>query len=428
MMKQHAFPAIRRAGVLLLLTGLALSGCGRSSNGSAPGTPSPSPVPPTPTVSGTAKPAATPVPQDPLLDRIAKLTLDQKIGQMVLVGLEGTSMQAHAREMIDTYKVTGFILYKDNITGSAQTRALLTQLKEQNRANPFPLWLSVDQEGGRVDRFPAEYVKIPTMHEVGKTNKPAYSNLIGQALGEEVRSLGFNMDFAPVLDVNNNPNNPVIGDRSFGATPDVVIQHGIQVLKGIQSKQVVPVVKHFPGHGDTSVDSHLELPVIPKSLDALRAFELKPFAEAIRQQADAVMVGHLLLPKLDETNPATLSPKVITDLLRGELKFDGVVITDDMTMGGITKHAGIGDAAVRSVQAGSDILLVGHDYEQQKAVLQALKGAVQNGTLSEKRLEASIYRIAKLKEKYGVQDGPIPATDVQAVNRVIQSALEAGKK
>jgi beta-N-acetylhexosaminidase len=236
------------------------------------------------------------------------------------------------------------------------------------------------------------------------------------------------MNFAPVLDVNSNPNNPVIGNRSFGSEPETVIQHGIQVMKGIQSTKVVPVVKHFPGHGDTSVDSHLDLPVIRKTLEELRAFELKPFAEAIRQQTDVVMVGHLLLPQIDETNPASLSGKVITNLLRKEMKFDGVVITDDMTMGGITKHNDIGEAAVKSVLAGVDILLVGHDYEQQIQVLQTLKKRVEDGTVSEKRLDESVYRIAKLKAKYGLKDTLVTGVDVNAVNRSIEAALDSGKK
>jgi beta-N-acetylhexosaminidase len=421
MPRKYKFTSAWITVLTLALSCVLVSSCGTKNKGAAPSGPSASSLTPVPTPT----PTPSPTPADPIQQRVARMTLDEKIGQMVLVGLEGTSMQSHAREMIETYRVTGFILYKYNITGHAQTETLLNQLKEANRNNAFPLWLGVDQEGGRVDRFPAEFVKMPSAQEIGRSNKPEYAYQIGQALGAEVRSLGFNMDFAPVLDVNSNPNNPVIGDRSFGADPETVIKHGLQVMKGIQSKQIVPVVKHFPGHGDTSVDSHLDLPVIHKSLEELRSFELKPFAEAVKEQTDAVMVGHLLLPKIDATNPASLSAEVITNLLRKEMTFDGVVITDDLTMGGITKHADTGEAAVKSVLAGSDILLVGHDYEQQVSVLTALKKRVQDGTISEKRLEESVYRIARLKAKYGVQDTSVSDVDVNAVNRQIEAALNS---
>lgn len=423
----HKASSVYIAIMLFVLISLLVISCGKSGTGAVPSSPS-GPAASSPTPITTPLPTPSPTPVDEIQMRIAKMTVDEKIGQLVLVGLDGTTMQEHARKMIESYRVTGFILYKDNITSAAQTQALLNQLKETNRSNALPLWLSVDQEGGRVDRFPAEYVKIPTAQEVGRVNKSAYSYQIGQALGDEVSSLGFNMDFAPVLDVNSNPNNPVIGNRSFGADPETVIKHGLQVMKGLQSKQVVPVVKHFPGHGDTSVDSHLDLPVIRKSLVELRAFELKPFTEAVKQQTDAVMIGHLLLPQLDEENPASLSPQVITGLLREEMKFNGVVITDDMTMGGITKHQDIGAAAVKSVLAGSDIVLVGHDYEQQLSVLRTLKERVADGTISEKRLDESVYRIAKLKDKYGVEDSPVSSVDVKAVNRLIEAALQAGRK
>jgi beta-N-acetylhexosaminidase len=346
-------------------------------------------------------------PQDPIQLQIDQMTLVEKIGQMVIVGLEGTSMQANAKEMIESYKIGGFILYKNNITDAVQASILLNQLKGTNYSNIAPLWLSVDQEGGRVSRLPESFPKIPSAEDIGRKDQPEYSYQVGQQLAEDIRSLGFNMNFAPVLDINSNPNNPVIGSRSFGTEPQIVIRHGIQTMKGIQSKQVVPVVKHFPGHGDTSVDSHLELPVISKSIDELQAFELLPFADAIKQQADAIMIAHLLIPQIDEHSPASLSDKIIRQLLRAQLQFDGVVITDDMTMGGITNHYDIGEAAVKSVSAGSDIILVGHNYNQQITVLRALKQSAEDGRLKMKAIDDSVYRIIRLKLKYNLKDSPV---------------------
>lgn len=372
-------------------------------------------------------PAPTSEPVDLIKEQVNRMTVDEKIGQMVIVGLEGTTMQADAEEMIETYHIGGFILYKDNMTDAPQTLSLLNQLKKKNLSNTAPLWLSVDQEGGKVSRMPADFVKLPTARDVGRVNDPAYSYQIGQALGAVLHALGFNMDFAPVLDINSNPKNPVIGDRSYGTDAQVVIRHGLEVMKGIQSGQVAAVVKHFPGHGDTAIDSHLELPVVSKSLSELEQFELQPFMEAIKQNADAVMVAHLLIPNIDDTYPASISDKIITSLLRERLGYEGVVITDDMTMGGITNHYDIDEAAVRSIKAGSDILLIGHHYDQQISALRALKTSIEDGTLTTEQLDDSVYRILSLKAKYKLKDEPVNSIDLDAVNSQINQALAAGK-
>lgn len=365
-------------------------------------------------------------PIDPIKEKIAGMTIDEKIGQMVIVGLKGTSMQARALKMIESYHIGGFILYKENIADANQTMTLLNQLKAANIYNAAPLWLSIDQEGGKVSRMPDEFIELPKAQEVGMVNQRSYTRQIGLALGKEVRSLGFNMDFSPVLDINSNPNNPVIGDRSFGSDTQTVVRHGIETMKAIQSEQVAAVVKHFPGHGATSVDSHLDLPVVHKTLKELQSFELLPFEEAIKQGADAIMIAHLLIPQFDKQYPASMSRKIITNLLRENLKFDGVVITDDMTMGGIIKHYDIGEAAIKSVQAGSDILLVGHDYDKQVSVLQALKNSMDNGILTEETLDQSVYRILRLKEKYNLKDDPVTNIDINTVNRQIEAALDVG--
>lgn len=378
-----------------------------------------------PATSPSAEPTET---TDPIKEQISAMTLDDKIGQMVLVGLDGTSMGANTKEMIEKYRVGGFILYKDNITGASQTVKLLNQLKAANHAKAAPLWLSIDQEGGKVSRMPAEFKQLPPAADVGRANDLDYTYQIGKALGVEVRSLGFNMDFAPVLDINSNPNNPVIGSRSFGSNPKTVITHGIETMKAIQSTHVAAVVKHFPGHGDTTVDSHLDLPVVNKTVKELEEFELLPFVEAVHQGADAIMIAHLLIPQADDKYPASLSKNLISNLLRGHLSYEGVIITDDMTMGGITKHYNIGEAAVKSVQAGSDIILVGHEHDKQLAVLKALKKSAQAGVITKDMLNQSVYRILSLKSKYQLKDSAIQSIDVKAVNRQIGAALNSKNK
>jgi len=363
-------------------------------------------------------------PADPIAERVARMSLEEKIGQMVIVGLDGKAADEHARTMLSEYRVGGFILFKRNIRDAAQTIELINDLKELNSAGAVPLFFGVDQEGGRVDRMPDEFAKFPTNAEIGKIGDPAFSRQIGRLLAKEIKSLGFNLNFAPVLDVNSNPQNPVIGDRSFGATAEIVSALGVETMKGIQEENVVSVVKHFPGHGDTSVDSHKGLPVVNNDLQRLRTFELVPFAEAIRNHADAVMVAHILLPKIDAQYPASLSKTVVTDLLRNEMKFDGVVMTDDLTMGAITEQYDIGTAAVKAIQAGSDIVLVCHEFDKEAAAIEALRAAAQRGELSRERIDESVSRILRLKETYGISGEKVGSADVREINAEIRSVLD----
>jgi beta-N-acetylhexosaminidase len=359
---------------------------------------------------------------DPLKKQIEQMTIDEKIGQMIMVGLEGYEKDPYAQEMITKYKIGGFILFKRNIKDADQTLNLINSLKEANRENKIPLFFAVDEEGGRVTRMPAEFTKLPTNRAIGKINSEDFAFEVGSVIGQQLKSLGFNMNFAPVLDIDSNPRNPVIGDRSFGPDEQIVSRLGTAAMKGIQS-QVISAVKHFPGHGDTSVDSHIGLPVVNHDMARLKDFELVPFAHAIENGADMVMVAHILLPKIDEENPATLSKTVITDILRDEMKFDGVVITDDMTMGAITENYDIGDAAIRSITAGADIDLVCHDNEKQVKVLEALKQAVADRVISENSLDEHIYRILELKQKYNLNDERIESVDVKGINEKIADVL-----
>jgi beta-N-acetylhexosaminidase len=282
----------------------------------------------------------------------------------------------------------------------------------------------VDEEGGRVTRMPDELEKLPTPGSIGATNDSEYSFEIGSILGEELKQFGFNVDFAPVLDINSNPKNPVIGDRSFGSSPGIVSRLGIQTMKGIQSQGIISVVKHFPGHGDTSTDSHLDLPRVDNDQKRLESFELIPFTEAVKENADAVMVAHILLPKIDPENPASFSKTIISGILRENMKYDGVIITDDMTMGAIVNNFDIGKAAVKSVNAGSDIVLVCHTREKEEAVIEAITNAAKSGNISEDRVNDSVYRILKLKEKYGLKDKANPPVDAAKLNSKIRNTLK----
>lgn len=430
-MKRQPIRVRRKRSFLILLPLLAviLASCS-SSNQSSPGnnslnhTPSPSQTA-SPDVS-TGHPTQTPSPEiDPIQQQVDQMSLDEKIGQLVIVGLDGRSMNEDTLQMIRQYKVGGFILFKNNIDNAEQTVSLLNQLKEANKKNAVPLWLSVDQEGGRVSRLSSMFTDTPSAGEIGAADDLTYTRNIGQAIGNELHALGFNMDFAPVMDINSNPKNPVIGDRSFGSTPETVIKHGIETMHGINSQGVAAVIKHFPGHGDTSVDSHYDLPLVNKTREELERFELQPFIEAISQDVDAIMVAHLLMMQIDDKQPASISSSVINGLLRDQLGYNGVVITDDMTMGALLNTNKIGDAAVRSILAGTDVVLVSHQTELRLEVIHSLKAAVETNTLTEQRIDESLHRILRLKQKYSLQDTPAPFPDIDQINKYINEALQS---
>jgi beta-N-acetylhexosaminidase len=353
---------------------------------------------------------------------LSKMSLEDKIGQMILAGISGTTLDTNAKNLISQFHVGGIIFYKNNFETPEQTVQLVNQLKDGNSSN-LPLFLSVDQEGGKVTRLPGGPVNFPPNNQIGEVNDPEFSYKVGSLLGYELKEFGLNLNFAPVLDINSNPNNPVIGDRSFGNNSEIVSTLGIQTMKGIQSQNVIPTIKHFPGHGDTSVDSHLELPIVNKSLKELKELELIPFKRAIDEGADVVMVAHILLPELDKINPASMSKAVMTDILRKQLNFTGVIITDDMTMGAIVEHFDIGKAAVESVKAGSDIILIGHDYNNVVKIISSLKTAVENGEISEQRLNESVERIIQLKRKYSLNDKKIENPNISDINQSINSLL-----
>lgn len=351
------------------------------------------------------------------------MTLDEKLGQMIIAGIDDYTMNEEARNLIAAYHVGGIILYKPNVKDTKQLVGLINDLKKTNAENKLPLWLGVDEEGGRVTRLPDEISKTPTNQTIGKSGKIQMARNIGQLLGKELNAYGLNMDFAPDLDINSNPKNPVIGDRSFGATATLVSSFGIPMMNGLQEMKVVPVVKHFPGHGDTAIDSHIGLPVVQNDLARLRKLELIPFADAIKHQADAIMIAHILLPKIDAKYPASMSKTIMMDLLRKELGFHGLIMTDDMTMGAIAENYEMGEAAVKSVLAGTNVVMVGHDPQKAIAVIQALRDAVQAGRIPMDTIDQSVAQVYKLKQKYKLQDHPVTAPDPKLLNAEVQRVL-----
>ena len=327
----------------------------------------------------------------------------QDVGRLLLLSFDGTRPPL---AQLSAFNPAGFIFFSDNAKSSAQTRTLTRQLQA---AAAYPLLFGLDQEGGTVSSFrPDEGTLFPDNLALGAAGDPALARAVGQAIGQELAYASFNLDFAPVLDVASEPDNPVVGVRSFGSSPKAVGTLGAAFAEGLEAAGVAAVAKHFPGHGNTTTDSHLTLPVVTRSKGALAGLELPPFRAAFRAEVPAVMSAHVVFPALD-TKPATLSKPILTKLLRRVLGFRGVVITDALNMKAVTDDFSPGEAAVRSVRAGADLLLLVGNETVQNEVYNELKAALADGRLSRKRVREAIRRTSHLAERYTVKGAPRPA-------------------
>jgi beta-N-acetylhexosaminidase len=334
-------------------------------------------------------------------------------GQLLWVGFDGTAAPAELRERIRAGEVSGVILFARNIVSVPQVAELVSAL---GAAPPpeLPVVLAVDQEGGRVQRLRAPLTEWPPMARLGARGDPELAHRVGLALGRELRALGFNCDFAPVLDVHTNPANPVIGDRSLASHPDTVGRLGVALLRGLEAGGVLGCVKHFPGHGDTSHDSHLELPRVAHAEERLRRVELVPFARAVREGVRLIMTAHVVCEAFDATQPATLSRRIMQELLRDELGYRGVVVSDDLEMKAIADHYGVEDAAVRVVRAGVDVLLCCHARELQDRVLRQLIAEGERDSGFRERLSESAGRVATLRRSLARFEPIDPTTAARA--------------
>ena len=403
----------RILSVVLLLCVLGLTGCGSQ-------TPAPTPTPAaTPSATPTPTPEPTPTP-DPVAEALAAMTTQEKVGQLLVAGIGGTEAGEDGLQAVQDYQVGGVILFGRNVESAQQLADLTNELKTLNGDNT-PLFLCVDQEGGRVDRMPPEVDDLSSAYDYIAAGGDPLER--GKVLAAQCAAFGFNLDFSTCLDIWSNPDNTVIGDRAYGSDPHTVTSAGLAVNQGLEQGGVIPVVKHFPGHGDTSTDSHVDLPVVDKTAEELQEFELIPFQAAIDQGTPCVMVAHILMTQIDPDLPASLSPKVVDGLLRQEIGFDGVVCTDDLTMGAISNTYGMGEAAVMAVEAGCDLLLVCHEADNLTAARDALLSAVDAGRISMERLDESVYRILSLKQEYGLTNDPVDQPDIEALNAGIQAIL-----
>ncbi|MDD4833300.1 MAG: glycoside hydrolase family 3 protein [Lutispora sp.] len=337
---------------------------------------------------------------------ISTMSLDEKIGQLVIVGFpEGTQDEVLIKA-IRNDKIGGFILFRRNYKNFKELYELNSKLKDWNKDNPLPLFISVDEEGGSVSRIPKDGVTIPDAKVFGNINDTALTERSGSVVGKQLQASGINLNFAPVLDILSISDNALLKVRAYGKDADRVSSHGISFIKGLTSEGIIAVPKHFPGHGNTTVDSHGSLPVIDITRSLMEERELIPFKNAVNKGIDAIMVGHLAFPQIDKSRkPATKSKIFLMDILRNELGFQGLAITDEIEMYGFMEgEQPVEDAVIESFNAGIDIFIIGHTKEVQDKVLQALKDGAASGLISEERINESLKRIIKVKKKYNISD------------------------
>jgi beta-N-acetylhexosaminidase len=321
------------------------------------------------------------------------------IGQLLIGSLPGTTITPEMRSLAKEFSLGGVILFARNIEAPEQVAEMSVDV--QGLATSLPLWVSVDQEGGRVARLKAPFTEWPPMAVLGRSGDVQLAQRFATALAAELRAVGITLDYAPVLDIHTNPKNPIIGDRALAQDAESVARLGSAIIRGLQENGIAACGKHFPGHGDTSVDSHLELPLVEHAPDRIRRVECVPFREAILADVAFIMTAHILVPSFDEEKPATLSPRIVKALLRGELEFPGVIVSDDLEMKAIAKTYTVPQAAVDAIAAGCDALLVcSGDVDVQAATLEALVHAVEEERIPYKRLEDALTRLRRAKERF----------------------------
>ncbi len=318
------------------------------------------------------------------------------LGELFFAGFSGLEMEASSMEFFKKARIGGAILFTPNYESPGQLAELTNQIQECR--DSAPLWISADQEGGRVQRFKKPFTKIPDAKTVGLTDSPKLAFELAEVCAKELRAVGVNVNFCPVADINTNPKNPVIGARAYGSTEDQVSKMVTAVVRGHLVQHVQPCVKHFPGHGDTQSDSHYALPKIDTDLDILRDREFLPFSKAFKSKCPMVMTAHVLNSKLDPKLPSTLSARALKEILRGELRFRGLIITDDMEMKAITEHFGAEDSPRLALEAGCDILIYRSEAAT-RAAYEALTHALESGKLDPTIVLEAAARSRALKKE-----------------------------
>ncbi|WP_419172833.1 beta-N-acetylhexosaminidase [Halobacteriovorax sp.] len=334
--------------------------------------------------------------------------MNKELGQLFITGISGKQLSAEEEQFIQKENIGGVILFSHNYESPAQLAELVNNI--QSLRDNYPLFIATDHEGGRVQRFKDGFTKIPSMLDVTKKESPKLCFEISQLMSNELLSCGVNLNLGPVCDIFTNPKNSVIGDRAFGKNADDVSKYISAMIRGQQTSGIMSCAKHFPGHGDTLEDSHFKLPIVNKSLDQLREQEFIPFVKAVKARVDMVMMAHLKVDSIDQENICTFSPKAY-ELIREELKFKKVIITDDMEMKAISEDLSLGEAALKALKAGADLIEY-RSFEACRSAYEYVKDAVNSGEFTPQEVSSRYERILELKKKYLSNYSPIYIPDV----------------
>ena len=355
--------------------------------------------------------------------KIEKLSIEEKVGQLFMVGLEEKTNEDIAN-LIQENKIGGVVLYRKNYHTYEEMLAYVNNIKELNSKNSIPIFISIDQEGGRVNRMPQEILNLKSATKLANTKNVEIVKESGKIIGEMLNKTGISIDYAPVLDIRKFKEKHAIGDRCYGENKEDVSKYGIEVMKEMQNQGVIPVIKHFPGHGLTKKDSHFRIPKITEKVEILEKEDMIPFEKAIKENAEAIMVGHLIIKNVDKKYPASLSKKVIQKYLIEKYNYKGLIITDDLKMMAIQLHYNMKKAVVKAIEAGNDIIMIGLPYKKVNKIIKFIVKEVKNGRIKEERINESVEKIIEIKEKYKISDQKVNGFSITEINEKIKNLNE----
>lgn len=379
----------------------------------------------------------TPLPSENSAEEILSgMNVKQKVGQLFCVSFTGTELSQNVRDFFEKYCVGNVILFSKNIDNAVQTADLCREIQSEIRKNTgADAFIGTDQEGGTVVRITDGALYYPGAMATAATGSVDYARQVGEYMGAELKALGINIDFAPVADINSNPDNPVIGARSFGDSAEIASEYAVSFVNGMNASGIVSAAKHYPGHGDTDTDSHYGLPMINKSADELMDLELVPFKKLIDGHVPAIMAAHIIYPQIDADNPASMSKILLTDILRNTLGFDGIIVTDGLRMGAVADNFGSADACAAAINAGADLLITGSGGENedlsldaQKACIERVLEAAESGEITEETLDAAVLRILKCKSDYAIGESGFKALSETTLETHRELAEEISQK
>lgn len=355
-------------------------------------------------------------------------TIPELTGQMLMTGFEGTILTQETEDLVRNHHVGGLILFSRNYENPKQLYTLIRDLQAvaTSTSTGLPLFISVDQEGGRVARLTEPFTKYPPFCCVGNSQSEDLAHRFGQSLATELLDVGINMDYAPVLDVHTNPENPIIGNRAIASDPDTVARLANAFIKGFRDKGMIPVGKHFPGHGDTHLDSHLDLPTVKRDAATLEAVELVPFRDTIAQGLEVIMTAHVIYTTWDEKNTATFSKTILQDILRQKLGFQGVIISDDLEMKAVENYCPFDAFPRMGIEAGLDMFMICNNVEKVRTLHDQLTRDIDHGTIPIAPIQQSVERILHLKKKLApLPDNPPDPTHWQEIHTPLANELQS---